>query len=65
MSVAFLMGVLWKGTTARAINGVLTIGTLFSVGVGILFLWVFPASRYPFWPHFLLLSFYIFLIIKF
>jgi alpha-L-rhamnosidase len=63
MSVAFLLGVLWKGTTARAINGVLTIGTLFSVGVGVLFLWVFPASRYPAWPHFLLLSFYIFVII--
>jgi SSS family transporter len=63
MSVAFLLGVLWKKTTSRAINGVLTIGTLFSVGVGILFLWVFPASRYPQWPHFLLLSFYIFVII--
>jgi alpha-L-rhamnosidase len=63
MSVAFLLGVLWKGTTARAINGVLTVGTLFSVAVGVLFLWVFPASKYPAWPHFLLLSFYIFLII--
>jgi alpha-L-rhamnosidase len=63
MSVAFLLGVLWRGATARAINGVLTLGTLFSVGVGILYLWVFPASRYPQWPHFLLLSFYIFVII--
>ena len=63
MSVAFLLGVLWKGTTARAINGVLTLGTLFSVGIGILFLWVFPASQYPVWPHFLLLSFYIFVLI--
>ena len=63
MSVAFLLGVLWKGTTARAINGVLTLGTLFSVGVGILFLWVFPAAHYPVWPHFLLLSFYIFVIL--
>ncbi|HVS95357.1 MAG TPA: hypothetical protein VHE54_02695, partial [Puia sp.] len=63
MSVAFLLGILWKGTTARAINGVLTVGTLFSVGVGVLFLWVFPASRYPVWPHFLLLSFYIFVAI--
>ncbi|HEY4335964.1 MAG TPA: sodium:solute symporter, partial [Puia sp.] len=63
MSVAFLLGVLWKGTTARAINAVLTIGTGFSVAVGVLFLWVFPASKYPAWPHFLLLSFYIFVII--
>jgi alpha-L-rhamnosidase len=63
MSVAFLLGVLWKRTSSRAINGVLTVGTLFSVGVGVLFLWVFPASRYTFWPHFLLLSFYIFLVL--
>jgi SSS family transporter len=63
MSVAFLLGVLWKGTTARAINGVLTLGTLFSVAVGVLFLWVLPASKHPAWPHFLLLSFYIFVII--
>ena len=63
MSAAFLLGILWKGATARAINGVLTVGTMFSVGVGVLFLWVFPASRYPVWPHFLLLSFYIFVVI--
>jgi len=63
MSVAFLLGVLWEGTTARAINGVLTLGTLFSVAIGVLFLWVFPASKYPAWPHFLLLSFYIFVLI--
>lgn len=63
MSVAFLLGVLGRGITARAINGVLTIGTAFSVGVGVLYLWVLPVSRYPQWPHFLLLSFYIFVII--
>ncbi|HVU98291.1 MAG TPA: sodium/solute symporter [Puia sp.] len=63
MSVAFLLGVLWKGATARAINGVLTLGTGFSVAIGILFLWVFPASKYPAWPHFLLLSFFIFVVI--
>ncbi len=62
MSVAFLLGVLWKGATSRAINGVLTAGTAFSVGIGVLYLWVFPSSRYP-WPHFLLLSFYIFMVI--
>ena len=63
MSVAFLVGVLWKGATSRAINGVLTLGTLFSVGIGVLYLWVFPHSQYPLWPHFLLLSFYIFVVI--
>jgi len=42
---------------------VLTIGTFFSVAVGVLYLWVFPSSRYP-WPHFLLLSFYLFVILS-
>ncbi|HWK07109.1 MAG TPA: hypothetical protein VNS58_25925 [Puia sp.] len=46
------------------INGVLTVGTLFSVGVGVLYLWVFPSAKYPVWPHFLLLSFYIFIILS-
>ena len=64
MSVAFLWGILWKGTTARAINGVLTVGTAFSVAVGVLYLWVFPSAEYPVWPHFLLLSFYLFVILS-
>lgn len=63
MSVAFLFGVLWKRTTDRAINGVLTWGTAFSVGIGVLYLWVFPSSHYH-WPHFLLLSFYIFVVLS-
>ncbi|MGZ3952919.1 MAG: Na+/glucose cotransporter, partial [Flavisolibacter sp.] len=27
---------------------------------GVLYLWIFPQNRYHFWPHYLLLSFYIF-----
>lgn len=64
MSVVFLFGILWKTTSARAVNCVLTYGTAFSVLIGILYLWVFPAKSYPVWPHFLLLSFYIFLILS-
>jgi len=64
MSVAFLWGVLWKGTTSRAINGVLTWGTLFCVGVAVLYLWVLPPAKYGFWPHFLLLSFYLFVVLS-
>lgn len=60
MSVVFLLGVLWKRTTTKAANVILSIGTGTSFGVGILYLWVFPAGEYP-WPHFLLVSFYIFL----
>jgi SSS family solute:Na+ symporter len=63
MSVVFLFGVLWKKTTARAANFVLSAGTLFSLGIGVLYLWVFPATEYG-WPHFLLLSFYIFVILS-
>ena len=36
---------------------------MFSIGVGILYLWVLPAEQYDFWPHFMMLSFYIFIII--
>ncbi|MEO6231705.1 MAG: sodium/solute symporter [Ferruginibacter sp.] len=62
MSVVFLLGVLWKRTTTRAANTVLSLGTVISFGIGVLYLWVFPASNYP-WPHFLLLSFYIFILL--
>lgn len=61
MSVAFLFGVLWKKTTARAINYVLTVGTAFCLLVGILNLWVIPSEK---WPHFLLLSFYLFVVLS-
>ncbi|HEX6428864.1 MAG TPA: sodium:solute symporter [Niastella sp.] len=64
MTVAFLFGVLWKRTTPRAINYVLTIGTAFCLLVGILYLWVYPSNQYTFWPHFLLLSFYLFVVLS-
>lgn len=60
MSVVFLFGVLWKKTTTKAANLTLSLGTLISMGTGVLYLWVFPNEQYDFWPHFLLLSFYIF-----
>ena len=63
MSVVFLFGVLWKRTTTRAANLALIGGTLFSLGTGVLYLWVFPAKEYTFWPHFLLLSFILFVIL--
>ena len=66
MSVVFLFGVLWKKTTARAANSILIFGTLFSLTIGVLYLWVFPndpESAVKIWPHFLLLSFFIFVIL--
>lgn len=64
MSVVFLFGVLWKRTTRRAANFILSVGTLLSLGTGVLYLWVFPKAQYHFWPHFLLLSFYLFVLLS-
>jgi solute:Na+ symporter, SSS family len=63
MSVVFLFGVLWKKTTTRAANFALSVGTIISIGTGILYLWVFPSAKYDFWPHFLMLSFILFVVI--
>lgn len=65
MSVVFLFGVFWKKTTTRAANFALSVGTLISIGTGLLYLWIFPSSKYDFWPHYLLLSFYLFVLIAF
>jgi hypothetical protein len=55
------LGVLWKRTTAKAINIVLTVGTAFCLAIGILYLWVIPSDK---WPHFLLLSFYLSIVLS-
>ncbi len=60
MATVFLMGVFWKHCTTTAANLVLTLGTVFSIGVGILYLWVFNGSQYL---HFGLLSFLIFVVL--
>ncbi len=64
MSVVFLFGVLWKKTTRRAANFILSVGTVLSIGTGIFYLWIFPKEQYDFWPHFLLLSFILFVILS-
>ncbi|GAB4018637.1 sodium:solute symporter family transporter [Spirosoma koreense] len=60
LSVVFLLTVFWKRTTRTAVNSILSVGSAFSLGVGVLYLWIFPPDRYMFWPHYLLLSFSIF-----
>jgi SSS family solute:Na+ symporter len=65
LSVVFLLTVFWKRTTRKAVNTILSAGSAFSLGTGIVYLWVLPSAKYPFWPHYLLLSFYIFLILLF
>ena len=63
LSVVFLLTVFWKRTSRLAINVVLSLGSAFSLGVGAAYLWVFTPDKYTFWPHYLLLSFYIFVIL--
>jgi len=65
LSVVFLLTVFWKRTTRRAVNTILSFGSAFSLGTGICYLWIFPQDRYHFWPHYLLLSFYVFLFLLF
>ncbi len=63
MAAVFLLGVFWSRTTRRAANLALTAGTAFCLIIGILYYWVLPAEVYTFWPHFMLLSFYLFVIL--
>jgi SSS family solute:Na+ symporter len=63
LAVVFLLTVFWQRTTRKAVNLVLSAGSVFSLGVGVLYLWVFTPDQYGFWPHYLLLSFYIFLFL--
>jgi SSS family solute:Na+ symporter len=59
MSVAFLFAVLWKKTSKNAVNLVLSFGTVFSIGIGILYYNNLIFSGI----HFLYVSFIIFLIL--
>jgi SSS family solute:Na+ symporter len=63
LAVVFLLTVFWKRTTKKAVNTILSAGSVFSLGVGVLYLWVFTPDKYPVWPHYLLLSFYIFAVL--
>jgi SSS family solute:Na+ symporter len=38
------------------------VGSLFSLGIGVLYLWVFPTAHGYHWPHFMMLSFLIFCV---
>ncbi|RCR69953.1 sodium:solute symporter family transporter [Larkinella punicea] len=63
LSVVFLLTVFWKRTTRTAVNAILSVGSAFSLVVGVLYLWVLPPDQYPFWPHYLLVSFSIFAVL--
>lgn len=63
LAVVFLLSVFWEKTTKIAVNLVLSAGSVFSLGTGVLYLWVLTPDKYNFWPHYLLLSFYIFVVL--
>jgi SSS family solute:Na+ symporter len=69
MASVFLLGIFWKRCTTRAANFALTIGTLFCLTIGILYLWPPQwlteglASAGITLPHFMLLSFELFVIL--
>src|SRR5690606_37709371 len=56
LAAVFLLAVLWNKTSQFAVNSLLTFGAFLSLGVGILYLWIFPSKEYGFWPHYLMLS---------
>ena len=62
MSAVFLLGIFWRRTTTHAANFALTIGTAFCLTVGVLYLWP-PEWLNVAWPHFMLLSFQLFVIL--
>jgi SSS family solute:Na+ symporter len=62
MAAVFVLGIFWKRTTTRAANFALTIGTAFCLIVGVLYLWPPEWLQFP-WPHFMLLSFELFVIL--
>ncbi|MDE5953802.1 MAG: sodium/solute symporter, partial [Duncaniella sp.] len=61
MAAVFVMGVFWKRCTTLAANIVLTFGTIFSIGCGVLYLWVIPNATEQ--VHFMMLSFIIFVVL--
>jgi solute:Na+ symporter, SSS family len=64
LSVVFLLSVFWKRTTRKAVNFTLSGGSAISLGIGVLYLWVYPDDpKDPSWPHYMLLSFYIFALL--
>ncbi|HEX5153179.1 MAG TPA: sodium/solute symporter [Parafilimonas sp.] len=59
LSVVFLAGITWKRVNSLAANTVLYGGGLASLIIGVCYVVGYPSKE--FWPHFLLLSVYIFL----
>jgi SSS family solute:Na+ symporter len=65
LSVVFLLSVFWKRVTKNAVNAILSLGSAFSLGAGLIYLWILPKGDNPYfdWPHPFMLSFIIFAIL--
>ncbi|HEV7347352.1 sodium:solute symporter family transporter [Telluribacter sp.] len=61
MAAVFLLGVTWKRMTTPAANVGLVVGSIVSLAVGVCQLRAWPSPT--FWPHFLLVSFFLFVFI--
>lgn len=61
LAVVFLLSVFWKRTSRKAVNFVLSVGSVISLGTGVTYLWVLPGAA--FWPHYMMLSFIIFAVL--
>lgn len=59
MSAVFIVGVLWRRATPIAGFLTLVIGTVVSLSVGVLYLFIFPDAAW--WPHSMLVAFYLFM----
>lgn len=57
LSTVFLLGILWKGATSKAANTILFLGSPICLVIGFMQLTDYPYKGY--WPHFMLLSFYL------
>ena len=62
MAAVFVLGIFWRRTTTSAANYALTVGTVFCLAVGVLYLWPPEWLQFP-WPHFMLLSFELFVLL--
>lgn len=57
ITTVFIIGALWKKANPKSANFILSAGAFISLGTGVMVLTNYPSKE--FWPHFLLLSFYI------
>ena len=62
MAAVFVLGIFWRRTTTHAANYALTVGTAFCLVVGVLYLWPPEWLQVP-WPHFMMLSFELFVLL--